>query len=102
VPRKQRVVKHRREDDTLRIEVLDMLLEDFPSHAEMDAMNADSPGAYDPFHEFDFSLADRARLRVQHRDALIAEAIRRGLSADHLDRVCVDMEDEQRLARGER
>jgi hypothetical protein len=78
-------------DDALRIEILDALLDDFPP-----AHRANEH--YDPFERFAHSLTELAQLRVEHRELLIEEAVRRGLPAGHLDQVAREKSDAWRLS----
>src|SRR5262245_34955622 len=80
----------------LRRELLDALLDDFPTTAERLAMG--KAGTYDVWYEFDFGLRELAALRVEHRETLMREAERRGLGAEHLDRVRAKCDDEWRLS----
>jgi hypothetical protein len=71
----------------LPIEYIDALLDDFPAADAIDERR------YDVFARFDLTLHQQAELRVMYRDALIQEAIRRGLGGDHVDRVAADKDD---------
>ena len=70
--------------DALRIELLDVLLDDHKTSAEIDALKA-AGISYDVFYEFDFTIGQIAALRLAHRDLLRDEARKRGLPSTHVD-----------------